>query len=136
VTDLWVSMPSIRVQVELGSSTLNRPISAWSVYVELCMVSGSVLVETSVSMEPFRLVIVFLRQQHPRTDVRVLFCFLCLFVFSVSNRTKAKPRITITDWPRRGKKTIASQPEFSSMSETWTFLYTAYCQDSLEIAVL
>jgi len=115
VTDLWVSMPSIRVQVELGSSTLNRPISAWSVYVELCMVSVSG--DIGVHGTLFGLLLYFYGNSI-RAPMSV-FCFV--FSVSVSNRTKAKLRMTLGTVGHEWVKKTASQLEFSAISETWTF---------------
>jgi len=89
VTDLWVCMSSIRVQVELGSSTLNRPISAWSVYVELCMVTVSGDIGVHGTLFGFLL---YFYGNSIRAPMSV-FCFV--FSVSVSNRKKAKPRMTL-----------------------------------------
>jgi len=129
VTDLWVSMPSIRVQVELGSSTLNRPISAWSVYVELCMVSVSG--DIGVNGTLFGLLLYFYGNSI-RAPLSV-FCFVFPVCFKQDNSKTTHNSITVGhEWVKND-----SEPAriFSDIGHLDIFC-TPYFQDSLEIAVL
>jgi len=130
VTDLWVSMPSIRVQVELGSSTLNRPISAWSVYVELCMVSVSRDIGVNGTLFGFLL---YFYGNSIRAPLSV-FCFV--FSVSVSNRTKAKLRMTLGTVGHEWVKNDSEPAKIFSDIGHLDIFCTPYFQDSLEIAVL